>query len=1167
MKLLRLLTILFLVTYVQFAAAQVPLNDECTGSTFLYLDQTGNTCVSDSTLGATSDGAFNACDATTLAPIPAGGNEVWFSYVVTGSVNTITVTPIGVNPAQKVSVTVINGNCFGGGSTNVCNTAPTAIDQASVAFTSFAGTQIWFYVTALEADGEFLVCVSSTNGFITPALSCNSATSLCNTYDFTSPGSAQPGTSPTPSCFNSPPVRPFWYKFTSGYTGPLEFTGFPTNVGGFRWALYDITSGCPGTEIACNSVYDPFLPFGMSSSVVNCTTPYCPPVNIALGNTYALMIDDTSQTGSGFDFTWGYDVKFLPTSNFDVDSLIGCGTLTADFSDNCIYNPSTNYNFNYGDGTPPVTGSGAAFSLPSHTYGPGTYLVTLTLSELGGCSHSFSRQIIVKPKPLVSFTTSDDTLCFDGSNPTTSDFTANTSNSDYFYDWSFTGSSASLVTGYGTATGFWNQAGTFIANLQVTVEGCASDTVKDTIVVLDIPSGAFTLPDSGCTGTDVAVTYTGGAGASANYAWTYGGGTVTNATNQYFDITWNTPSTYTLTLAVEEAGCLGFTYTDSIRIFDTPTVDFNEPFKICKGEIITLTPLATGAPAGSVYSWDFGNASLLGGSPGDGSTGTLQWSTAGATYVVVQALSPEGCLSAKDSTPLTVNSLPDAAFTLSSNQICGTDSSVFTYTGLAPVATTNFAYDFSGANILNFGSTGPIGPFNLSYNSAGTYPIFLVTNDNVCNSDTIRDTIIVSDNPISFAGNDQQICAGQGIGIGTIPTAGYTYSWTPSQFLSAPFGSNPIATVSVFGSADTLVSFIVTTSLGFCDLNDTMDLNVTAVQQAFFIPPNPQCETGNSFDFTPYYGIVPGATQTWIIGNDTIAASQVNNYNFTTSGSQTVTLETQTPGCPPDQYSSSVLVHPNPVVDFNSNITEGCAPLDVIFTDLSPAIAGASYLWNFGDGIISFLNNPTHTYSNEGSFDVTLTLTSADTCSTTDTLSSTIDVYPVPEALFTANPLIASNVNPTFDFEAVFGNSGCYFDFGDGTGDSSCLASHTYSDTGIYTVTLYTSNPGGCADTFSLTVEVRPNYSLYLPTAFSPNNDQINDRFEVFAEGVQKFNIQVYNRFGQLVYNSDNIQETWNGKWLNDGEECPVAVYVYEAEVTDYNRKKHNLRGRITLIR
>jgi hypothetical protein len=170
-----------------------------------------------------------------------------------------------------------------------------------------------------------------------------------------------------------------------------------------------------------------------------------------------------------------------------------------------------------------------------------------------------------------------------------------------------------------------------------------------------------------------------------------------------------------------------------------------------------------------VYSWDFGNASLLGGSPGDGSTGTLQWSTAGATYVTVQVLSPEGCLSAKDSTPLTVNTRPDAAFTLSETELCGNDSSVFTYTGLAPVATTNFTFEFGGANILNAGSTGPAGPFNLSYAAPGTYPIYLVTNDNVCNSDTIRDTIVVADYPVSFAGIDQQICAGQGIGIGTLP--------------------------------------------------------------------------------------------------------------------------------------------------------------------------------------------------------------------------------------------------------------------------------------------------------------------------------------------------------------------------------------------------------------
>lgn len=1168
MKYTRLWTLLFSLLLTSAVIAQTPVNDNCTGATFVYLDQTGNACVDDSNTTATGDGFSNACDAGALAPLPVGGNEVWYSFVVNGPVNTITVVPIGVNPAQQVSVTVINGNCSGGG-TNVCNTAPTSFDPATVAFTSSAGTQVWFYVTSLETNGEFLACISSTNGFISPGLSCNAATRICNTYDFSSPGSSQPGTSPTPSCFNSPPVRPFWYKFTAGYTGPLEFTGFPTNVGGFRWALYDITSGCPGTEMACNSVYDPFLPFGMSASVSNCTSsPYCPPVIVSYGNTYALMIDDTSQNGSGFDFTWGYDVKMLPTASFDVDSLVACGSLTADFSDNSIYNPSTLYNFNYGDGSPPVTGSGASFNLPSHAYGPGTYLVTLTLNDPTGCSHSFSREIVVKDRPVVTFTTSDDTLCFDGSNPTSVDLTASTTDPTTFYSWWFPNSNGSFVTGFGQATSQYTAAGSFPVGLQVTIDGCTSDTTKDTIVVLDIPDATFSIADSGCTGLKETVVYTGGAAANATYAWTYGGGTVTSATNQQFDVSWTTAGTYQLSLTVEEAGCLGFSYTDSIKIFDTPTVDFIPPFQICEGEIITLNPLSSGAPAGATYTWNFGTATLLGGSPGNGTTATLQWNTAGNTYVTVQVTSLEGCTSPVDSTPLTVRARPSVDFTLSDHQLCGDDSVLFTYTGSMPVATSNFTFEFSFANVPNIGSTGVAGPFWLYWNGPGTYEIYLVGNDNFCNSDTIRDTVEVGIQPNADAGVDDTICSTQPVAIGAAPVSGYTYSWTPQQFVNIPTSSNPNALVPVYGVSDSTVQFIVTATEGFCSDKDTMRLRIKAVQQAIFIPPDPQCEQGNSFDFTPLYGVVPGATQTWIFNStDTVLSGNVQNYTFSTTGTQNVTLETTTPGCPPSQYSSSVFVKENPVVDFSVNITEGCEPLTVQFTDQSPALGGTTYEWNFDDGSVSFLNNPSHTYNFQGSYIPMLTITSADTCSTTDTLAGQIDVYQIPQALFTAEPLIASNANPTFTFESVFANGSCYFDFGDGKGDSACATTHTYSDTGTYVVTLYTTNPGGCSDTATITVQVVPNYSLYIPNAFTPNRDQINDRLEFFAEGIEQFKITIYNRRGQVMFQTESPLESWNGTYLNTGEECPQDVYVFEAELKDYYRKNHNVRGRITLIR
>ncbi|MBK7682031.1 MAG: gliding motility-associated C-terminal domain-containing protein [Bacteroidetes bacterium] len=414
---------------------------------------------------------------------------------------------------------------------------------------------------------------------------------------------------------------------------------------------------------------------------------------------------------------------------------------------------------------------------------------------------------------------------------------------------------------------------------------------------------------------------------------------------------------------------------------------------------------------------------------------------------------------------------------------------------------------------------------------------------------------MVGSYPISNAGIDLATCSNQPIAIGTTNTAGYTYSWTNPSYLSSGTVSNPQATIPVFGTADTTVRFIVTTSLGYCDRNDTMLLTVNSVQQAFFIPPNPQCETNNAFDFSPLFGVVPGATLTWIIGTDTIVSPTIQDYNFTSTGPKSIILQTQTPGCPPDQYIANVVVKPNPVVNFSVNQNTGCAPLDVIFQDLSPTIPNPTYLWNFGDGVVSFLNNPTHTYSNQGVYVPTLTLTSADTCSTTDTLTGGIATFPIPVALFTANPLVANELNPVFNFESAFANNGCYFDFGDGTGDSSCSATHEYENVGTYIVTLYTFNAGGCRDTFQLEVRVTPNYSLYIPNAFTPNNDQINDRLSIYSEGVDEFNIKVYNRRGQIVYESSNTKESWNGEFLNDGEECMSGVYVYEALIKDFNRK------------
>lgn len=1157
-----------LLCFNSLLLAQVPVNDNCSNATFIYLDPSGNFCFNDSNTFASGDGLSNTCDAAALVPLPPGGHEVWYTYVATGTVNAIVVNATGANPAQKLSITVINGNCSAAGTVNVCNTAATPFASASVAFIATPGTQLWFYVTSLEADGDFETCISSTNGFINPGLGCNNATPLCNTYDFSSPGSSQPGSSLTPSCFNSAPVRPFWYKFTVGFNGPLEFTGNNTGSGGFRWALYDISLGCPGTEVACNSIYNPLLPFGMSSTAINCSSsPFCPPFIVSTGKTYALMIDDTSQSNSGFDLTWGNGVILQPTANFSVDSVLACGSLTADFTDNSSYTTATNWSFNYGDGSPLVSGTGASLLIPSHNYGPGTYLTRLTLSVPSGCTNTFSRQIVVKAKPTITFTSSDDSLCFDGTNSVSSNFTASSSLPSVFYDWIFPNNSSVSVTGLGQATSYWNTSGIINVGLQITENGCNSDTVRDTIYIFDLPTGNFTLPDSGCTGTDITVNYTGNANAGANYGWSYGGGTLSNQSNQQFDINWNSSGTKFISLSVEDNGCIGFPYTDSIKIFTTPIISIQTPPAVCEDVSTLISPLATSTGTGNVFTWDFGTAQLTGGNPSNGSSGTFIWNNSGSSFMTAIALSPEGCLSNKDSVSIVVNPKPVAGLAVSDTIVCGNDSVEVTYTGTMPPSGNNFTWDFGTANILSTSPTLTGAPYYLGFPFPGTYQIYLLVNDNVCNSDTVFKTIEAGIFPNSFAGSDLNVCSKETISLGTTSTAGYNYEWTPTLFLNNANISNPQATVNIYGITDTIVTYIVTTSLGFCSLNDTMLLSVKATQQAYFIPPDPQCELGNSFDFAPFYGIVPGTLQTWIINTDTITAGQLTNYTFNTSGPQSVILQTQTPGCLPEVYASSVTVKPNPPVKADCDLKTGCTPFTVTFQDLSPVLPGASYLWNFGDGVVSFLQNPNHLYTIPGNYQPTLTITSADTCSGTDTISPLLSAFQAADAAFLAQPLIASNLNPNFTFNAVYGNANCYFDFGDGSGDSSCFTSHTYSDTGTYLVTLYSTNAGGCADTFSLSVEVRPNFSLYIPNAFTPNSDQLNDFFSIYSEGTKAFTISIFNRRGQKVWESNTTSESWNGKYFNTGEECPSGIYVYEAMAKDFNNKNYNFRGRITVIR
>ena len=1147
--------------------AQAPVNDNCNTAVFINLSESGNACLSSSNLNATSDGVFNACDAGATLPLPAGGHEIWYSYLAGGIVNSITITPIGATAAQQVSVTVTNGSCAIGG-TKICNTAVNPGDPASVVFTQTPGTQVWFYVTSLIADGDFLVCVNSVAGPINPGTSCGTAARLCSKLDFSSPGIGTSNFAPTPSCFNSPPVRPMWYKFTSGNTGPLEFAGFPTGFGGFRWAMYDITAGCPGIEVSCNNFYDPFQPFGYSSSVGNCTTnPFCPPLNITAGSTYALMIDDTTQSNSGFDFNWSTSVKLLPTADFIVDSLIGCGSLTVDFTDQSIYDLNTAYFLDYGDGSPIYAGTGNNFILPSHLYNPGTYLIKLTLNQPGACNNSIARQVIVYPKSNSTFTTFDDSLCLPNASIANTDFHSSYISSTANYNWNFGNNSAAVINSPGFNTVSWNTSGVKVISLSITENGCASDTSRDTVFIFDTPTSNFVLKDSACNNEVLPVQYSGNASTAATYTWNYGGANISNVTPQSFDASWNIPGKKYLNLSVTENGCTSALYNDSIVISPTPSVSINSFLRVCQGDTLTFNPLANGSLPVLTYTWDFGSSTFISGNAANASLGVLTWNTPGLSYWTATAISPEGCTSNKDSISFTVYPKPIATFLLSTDKICGNDTSILTFNGSASLSAT---YTFSNGGSLVSGILPS--PLTITFpGGSTTYPIYLSITDNLCKSDTVRDTIYVYPMPIADAGIDTALCSGSTINIGSSPIVGQTYDWFPTTFLIGNTLSDPQVSIPFYGITDSIATYIVTAHSGICDVNDTVKVTVHPEQFALFTAPNRQCFFENNFNFLPSSLLVNGAQYTWSFGPnafpDSAFVPNVSGVHFNTTGWQQVSLKAKSNGCSSNIYSDSVFVKTNPIVTIDANVFGGCPPLSVAFNNLSPIYPNATLFWNFDDGNSSTQNDPTNIYASAGIYNPTLTIITQDTCSTTDTLSQSIQIAALPQGSFIASPPVVYDTYPIINFINNEPNINCNYNFGDGFTDTLCNTFHTYADTGQYLVTLITTNANGCLDTSKQIVTVKSLYTLYIPNAFTPNDDGMNDNLEFAGNGFTEFEITIFNRFGQVVFSSKNSNDKWDGNYFDSGTKCPDGVYVYTGKSKDNSQKKHNFSGSITLMR
>ena len=318
----------------------------------------------------------------------------------------------------------------------------------------------------------------------------------------------------------------------------------------------------------------------------------------------------------------------------------------------------------------------------------------------------------------------------------------------------------------------------------------------------------------------------------------------------------------------------------------------------------------------------------------------------------------------------------------------------------------------------------------------------------------------------------------------------------------------------------------------------------------------------------------PASNYYWTFGDGT--SSFVTNPTYTyqgINGSFDVELfASNSYGCT-DSITKTVSVGAAPLVSFSASVDKACEGQTILFTD-NLNTPNTLLTWVFGDGTTS--NNPgfvDHIYNSNGCFDVTLTVADATTgCSATVTEDDIVCLYANPTAFFTVDSVIHFTTNPEFEFTNGSLNGYTYvWNFGDGGSSVSTDIVHTYPPTiNNYFVTLYTYNEAGCVDSMFMNVSVREELIYFVPNTFTPDLNGVNDLFlPVFTSGfdVNEFSFEVYNRWGNLVFETDNYLKGWDGK-LMTGEKAQDGIYTWKIKfrglLDEYGKYEV---GHVTLIR
>ena len=257
-----------------------------------------------------------------------------------------------------------------------------------------------------------------------------------------------------------------------------------------------------------------------------------------------------------------------------------------------------------------------------------------------------------------------------------------------------------------------------------------------------------------------------------------------------------------------------------------------------------------------------------------------------------------------------------------------------------------------------------------------------------------------------------------------------------------------------------------------------------------------------------------------------------------------------------------------PAPEFSVLPAQGCAPLTVSFTDTT-GLEGSTIVWDLGDGTTATGASVTHTYTTQGTYDLTLQITSAFGCSRDSVVADAVEITGGPIGVIDASPDPAPVQDPMVTLNSSNSSGGIiawWWDLGSALPASATTPAVTAtfpSEPGVYDVILVVTNAQGCTDTVHSVITITDMGDLEMPNVFSPNNDGENDVFIPMDHTGTTGLMEIYDRWGQLIFSTSSLAQGWNG--ISSGHSLPAGTYYYI--ITPDNDQGRRLTGHVTLIR